>query len=320
MWLMKFMPGRPAGGCGVSDGMYESSGGGAGSGGPAGGGGRAGGGGGGSAPWRADLQRLVEKLNAAQSMQYWGGMRTRRFAYAAFAAHVLDVQGKRARRVIEFRSQFGEDVTAWEMLGPQTRGFYIEAGAFDGEHFSVSYAFDAMGWDGLLVEPLPEKAAACRRARPEARVVHAALGRAGSAGTTTLRTTADPLDGMFSYTGAHRPMLGQGVDNASAVEVPLTSLNALLDSHPGGAPARVDLAVIDVEGTELDVLDGFDLKRWRPRVLIVEDNTRGQDNELTAYMKGMPYQLVGLLEVNRLYTLTDEPELATRSRYFGDVI
>jgi FkbM family methyltransferase len=291
----------------MSDGMYEVRGG-------VGGSGAAG-----AAPWRADLRKLVDKLNEAQGMTYWGAVRTKRAAYAAHAAHVLDIEGRRARRVIDFCSQYGEDVTAWEMLGPQTRGFYVEAGAFDGRHFSVSYAFDAMGWDGLLVEPLPEKAAACLANRPTARVVQAALGRRGASGRATLRTTLDPLGGMFSYVGERKDVLVEGVANQGQVEVPLTSLDGLLEAHPGGAPTRIDLAVIDVEGGELDVLDGFDLERWKPRVLIVEDNTRGADAALTKFMGEHPYELAGLLEVNRIYTRRDEPELAKRSRYHGDL-
>ncbi|KAK7005376.1 hypothetical protein SK128_013969, partial [Halocaridina rubra] len=35
-------------------------------------------------------------------------------------------------------------------------GFFIEAGAVDGEHFSNSLYFEKyLGWRGLLVEPFP---------------------------------------------------------------------------------------------------------------------------------------------------------------------
>lgn len=33
----------------------------------------------------------------------------------------------------------------------------------------------------------------------------------------------------------------------------------------------IDFISIDVEGHELDVLDGFDLARWRPRLILIED-------------------------------------------------
>jgi hypothetical protein len=38
-----------------------------------------------------------------------------------------------------------------------------------------------------------------------------------------------------------------------------------------GAPSPVDFISIDVEGCEIEVLDGLDLNRWCPRLLVVED-------------------------------------------------
>jgi len=40
----------------------------------------------------------------------------------------------------------------------------------------------------------------------------------------------------------------------------------LLEKQP---PARVDFVSIDVEGTELDVLRGFNLARWQPELILM---------------------------------------------------
>src|SRR6516225_8771930 len=46
-------------------------------------------------------------------------------------------------------------------------GFFVEAGANDGLAQSNTYWFEQFrGWRGLLIEAVPEKAAACRRNRP----------------------------------------------------------------------------------------------------------------------------------------------------------
>ena len=45
-----------------------------------------------------------------------------------------------------------------EILDGIKEGFYIEAGAYDGEHMSNSLYFELKkGWNGLLVEPNPGK-------------------------------------------------------------------------------------------------------------------------------------------------------------------
>jgi len=56
------------------------------------------------------------------------------------------------------------------------RGFFIEAGGFDGfTQSNTDYLERFRGWRGILVEPMPELAALARRNRPEARVLRYAL-------------------------------------------------------------------------------------------------------------------------------------------------
>ena len=55
----------------------------------------------------------------------------------------------------EARSQNAEDALLWDLLGDREHGFFVEAGAYDGYTFSVSYLFECVGWSGLLVEPIP---------------------------------------------------------------------------------------------------------------------------------------------------------------------
>lgn len=230
---------------------------------------------------------------------------TRQRVAATEARLELAEAGRKPRFPIEFRSQFGEDLWAWDVLGRATSGFFIEVGAFDGYHFSATYAFEAMGWNGLLIEPLPERYQACATRRPHSRVVHSALGGPAASGTITLTSVADQYGGMLSFTGgdtAHARQVAQSKHSTSSVSVPYTSMNALLSDHAGA----IDLAVIDVEGNELDVLRGFDLERFRPRTLILEDNSMGRDPALGAYMEGRGYTFAGWLAVNRLYIRSDE--------------
>lgn len=230
---------------------------------------------------------------------------TRQRIAALEARLELTEAGRKPHFPVEFRSQFGEDLWIWDVLGRQTSGFFIEAGAFDGYAFSVTYALEAIGWTGLLVEPLPERKESCAARRPHSRVVHAALGPDGSQGTTRLTAVADQYGGMLSFTGsdtAHARQMAQNRHATTSVDVPLTSLNALLEQHSG----PIDAAVIDVEGMEVEVLKGFDLGRFRPRVLIIEDNSMGKDPGVERHMAGQDYTFAGWLAVNRLYIRKDE--------------
>ncbi|MBY0309205.1 MAG: FkbM family methyltransferase, partial [Phycisphaerales bacterium] len=245
---------------------------------------------------------------AGEVQQSMGGMAgqvlsLKKRLYEMEAVAALAIEGKRPRagRRPEFRSQFGEDCALWEVLDRQTSGFYIEAGAFDGRSFAVTHAFDAMGWEGLLVEAIPAKAEECRTNRPDARVVQAALAHEHG-GTVTFHVTGDAFGGMLSYldpNSDHGRQAAAAGTPVTKVEVPRTSLNELLKDHTG----PVDAAVIDVEGGEVEVLKGFDLGRFAPRVMLIEDNDLRPNSPLMQYMarQGGDYHLLGNVAMNRIY-------------------
>src|SRR4051812_20332711 len=108
--------------------------------------------------------------------------RTRQKVSAMEAQLALQASSRQPRLPLAFPAQYAEVSFAWVLLGQQVDGFFVEAGAFDGFIFSVTYALEAMGWNGLLVEPHPQAYASCAARRPFSRVVNAILGPRGAAG------------------------------------------------------------------------------------------------------------------------------------------
>lgn len=156
-------------------------------------------------------------------------------------------------------------------------GVFVEAGANDGVKQSNTYYFEkCRGWTGLLVEPEPGLAAACRRNR-RARVAQAALVAEEVAGATVVLTLAglmSTVDGALGDAAA----TARHVETALAVQpeltgtgrvaVPARTLSALLDEAGFGRPA--DLLSLDVEGAEAAALRGIDYARHAPRFICVE--------------------------------------------------
>src|SRR5690349_12929921 len=101
--------------------------------------------------------------------------RTRQRLFALEAESRLRWAGRSVRYPVEFTSQYGEDLMLWELFDGASDGFFIEAGAFDGYHYSVTYAFEAVGWNGLLVEAAPEPVERCARRRRYSKVHHNVL-------------------------------------------------------------------------------------------------------------------------------------------------
>lgn len=166
-------------------------------------------------------------------------------------------------------------------------GFFIEAGGNDGLSQSNSYWFERFrGWRGILVEAVPDQARLCRKNRPRADVVNAAL--VADDGTKSVRIKAARL--MAFIPGARSPaeeeihlrnaMEVQQLIEVPEIDVPATTLSAILEAR--GNP-KVDFFSLDVEGYEIPVLQGMDADRHRPRLILVE--TRDLDGVLQA-LKG----------------------------------
>jgi FkbM family methyltransferase len=258
------------------------------------------------------LNNVLQRFDGVLKQLIQGQLAMKRRVYGLEALNRLHAAGREPRLPVMFRSQFGEDLMLWDLFDGQLDGTYIECGAFDGQTFSVSWIFEALGWTGLLVEGTPARAQQCREVRPNSRVEHAALSRRGSSGTTKFTVVEGPAGDVLSFLSTsdeHRSRVAQQGGKPVEVEVPLTTMDNLLDEKM----PTIDWAVIDVEGGEAELLDGFDLNKHRPRVLIVEDNYMSADSAVAKHMAQFPYTQVSQLYVNRVYVRNDETAILQRA-------
>jgi FkbM family methyltransferase len=251
-----------------------------------------------------DFQQFLQNHRQQMKQVQDRVLRLQQSVAALQAESVLRMDGKTPRMTVEFTAQYGEDLFAWALFGRQTKGFFVEAGAFDGYRYSVTYGLEAMGWNGLLVEAIPERCRQCVPRRPNSRVVNAVLSPNGAVGDAELWVVQDQYGGMHSYTTL-TPQRAQDLGNIprTPIAVPRSTLDGLLADHEGA----IDLVVLDLEGDEIPALNGFDLARFRPRVLMIEDNTGGQ--ELKDFMQKHEYSLVARVAVNEIYIRRDEAQL-----------
>lgn len=158
--------------------------------------------------------------------------------------------------------QNGEDVILDRVFADLPQGRYIDAGAGHPVIRSISYHFYLKGWRGILVEPHPGLVRLIRNQRPDDWVFAAALG--ADTGQVHLRCT-QPWG--LSSTNEH---LVESRSISSTVTVPQQNIMALLASA-GWAPGQaIHFLILDVEGSELPALQGIDLKRVRPWVIVIE--------------------------------------------------
>jgi FkbM family methyltransferase len=150
-----------------------------------------------------------------------------------------------------------------EFFGAQRDGFFVEVGANDPHRGSQTWQFEQDGWNGVLVEPQADLAERLRAAR-RAHVFAAACSSPDLAGSLMPLYLSGPHSSLNSRLAA------PGVTPHGAVDVPVRTLNDILDEAE--APRTIDFISIDVEGHEAEVLRGFELARWSPRLILLEDH------------------------------------------------
>src|SRR5882762_720677 len=147
-------------------------------------------------------------------------------------------------------SQYGEDLILWDYFKGKPDGLFIEIGANHPTALNNTWLFEQRGWRGILVEPLPDRCRELRQLRHRSQIVEAALGAPENRGTAVFKIAAEhTLSGL---------VLKSDIRCLDTITVALTTLDDVLAT--AGNP-RIDFITVDVEGTELDVLRGFNLER-----------------------------------------------------------
>jgi FkbM family methyltransferase len=210
----------------------------------------------------------------------------------------------------DFHAQFGEDRILSEIFAKRSAGVCVEVGANDGVNDSMTLHFERIGWTCILVEPNPELCAAIRRDRRA--LLYECAASAASGGTTlNVAEGADRAHGVSSIgdPSVARERIKRYGFTTRSIEVVTRRLDDILDE--AGVQAPLDFVSIDVEGHELDVLRGFSLSRWRPSIVIVEDNSQFVDRGVMHHMQARGYLPIRRTGVNDWYAHRNDRSLAT---------
>ena len=78
--------------------------------------------------------------------------------------------------------------------------------------------------------------------------------------------------------------------------------------------SRIDFISIDVEGHEIEVLKGFSLEKYLPRIVLIEDNSNQTDRTIPEYMRRRGYVIFKRTGVNDWYALLGDRDLVVPER------
>lgn len=197
-----------------------------------------------------------------------------------------------------FHGQSREDEIAWQLFQHEPAGYFVDVGAHDGLYYSNTLAFELAGWRGLCLEPHPKFYQQLKANRPGSLCLNAAVSDRLSHGMPFMASENGPFSSLSSEDIERLRVIypPDGFENMQQVIVPLITLDYALAIH---GVERVDYLSVDVEGRELDVLRGFEIARWRPRLVIVENNNLY--DELIAYFSAVGYALARVVYQNMFF-------------------
>ncbi len=167
-------------------------------------------------------------------------------------------------------------------------GFYVDVGAFHPTLFSNTYFFYLNGWQGINVEARPGSKQLFDRIRP--RDVNLEVGVSRERGSMTYYFIAEDSP-MNSFSPEFLRQIEMLEHVHSEISIPMLPLAEVLDRH---LPPNqtIDFMNVDVEGHDFEVLESNDWKRFRPKVIVVEDEQLvANDSQIVRMMQGHGYEL-----------------------------
>lgn len=210
----------------------------------------------------------------------------------------------------EYYAQFGEDKILDEIFKKKL-GNCVEVGGFDGITGSNTYFFENIGWRCLIVEPMPDFCQKIRNNRNCEIVEIAASNKAGQVefyvaeGVETLST----IEKNEQHFARIKSLSDKEIRK---IKVNTARLDDILLEHN---MTEIDFLTIDVEGHEMSVLLGMSFEEITPRILIIEDNSNGSNDEVKKFMESVSYKRFMRTGCNDWYAKKND-EIVTLTRVF----
>lgn len=169
-------------------------------------------------------------------------------------------------------------------------GFFIEAGANDGITQSNTFLLEKeKNWKGILVEPSISAFEKCVSERKNSICYNCAL-----VSNDAIKSVQGDFNGnLMSSVNGERLNISSivaryGQPNNKIISVKSRTLISILDECNID---KIDFFSLDVEGYELNVLKGLDMKKYKPIYVLIEIYEKDK-SQIMQHMKSNGYELI----------------------------
>jgi FkbM family methyltransferase len=189
-------------------------------------------------------------------------------------------------------------------FGYKSEGFFIDVGAYDGFDNSNTWGLAEAGWQGICYEPVVLSYNLCVQAHLYHRVKTILTCVGNKKGTTDFYVAG--VLSTYNENYYHSDYWHEDYKSAEKITSNIITLDESLEINL--VKPDFDLFSLDVEGSETDVLNGFDINYWKPKMAIVEAQELHEAHELTLqapfinkYFKDAGYEKIYCDAINNIY-------------------
>ena len=184
-------------------------------------------------------------------------------------------------------------------------GNCIEVGAANGIKGSNTLYFEERGWNTLCIEPNVHHKESLEVHRSF--VLYYACSNTISkmpltvykVGEKNIMSSLTSLSPDARLVEAHKDI----INDTFVIDVEVFPLTYILENKVSSTPFQdikdIDFISVDTEGTELNVLLGFDFKKYNVKLCVVENNY--EDPEIELYMNTQGYKKDRRYKINDFY-------------------
>jgi hypothetical protein len=192
--------------------------------------------------------------------------------------------------ILKFRSQSCQDRwVALEVYPGLRKGYFVDVGSGDGERASNTRMLEDLEWEGVCIDPFPTNMSG-RRCTMLTVPVYSVSGK------RVQFRRAGELGGIEQTLGRWK---GEA-ERSRVVELETRTLTELLAQVK--APPFIHYMSIDIEGAELDALEGLDFSRYRVGAFTIEHNyEEPKRSRIRALLESKGYRWVRSMDQDDFY-------------------